>query len=72
MKRRKRTAKASVNGHANGISHVPEETSADELASATATSAEDKKGELIKPKINWEIPRKTLHSSIGMCLICDF
>jgi len=66
MNKRKRPAKASVNGHANGISHVPEETSGDEQAQATTTDIEDlKKKEIPKAKVDWEIPRKTLHSSIG-------
>lgn len=66
MNKRKRPAKASVNGHANGISHVPEETSGDEQAQAVTMDNEDlKKKEIPKAKVDWEIPRKTLHSSIG-------
>lgn len=63
MHKRKRAAKPSVNGHTNGIA---EETSADELATTTATLEKDKQNIIIKPKIDWEIPRKTLHSSIGI------
>jgi len=55
-------ANGSANGHANGISHVvPEETSSDEFNPITShrlISTEKP----TRPKIDWEIPRKTLHS----------
>jgi len=44
----------NANGHANGIVHQDETTSPTRKAK----------------KIDWEIPRKALHSSIGMS--CDF
>jgi len=67
--RRKRISKTSVNGHGNGIAHVPEETSGDERswldASTPLLAKELKRKEKGTPKVDWEIPRKTLHSSIG-------
>jgi len=65
MNRRKRPTKPSSNGHANGISHVPEETSGDEQSQFITAPTEDLKKESPKPKVDWEISRKTLHSSIG-------
>jgi len=58
-KRRHATTKPSTNGHANGIPHVPEEEATDELI------PNDAKDHPPKTKIDWEIPRKLLHSSIG-------
>jgi hypothetical protein len=66
---RRKPAKPSANGLANGIAHVPEETSGDERSLATLTSGEElKRKEKNKPKVDWEIPRKALHSSIGNTL----
>lgn len=60
--RKRRSLKSAVNGHAtNGIEHVPEETSVDDEPPISRTDAQS-----TTQKIDWEFPRKTLHSSIGM------
>jgi hypothetical protein len=64
MSRRKPVSKSFSNGHANGISHVPEETSSDETAVSSNPSDKTRR------KVDWEVPRKTLHASIGK--FCHF